>query len=973
MLSLRFVKGIRTAGTGHITQKVQTSTPIHLLPVLLQSRRWKEKVYIPVQKPPAFDLETLIKAVPDIKVHNPLLEIERKEKDEAVMRKKKQQEAFERWIPSKMGTYPLPYEQQYEYARAEFLRMHDGIDRTPTRVYSEVKDYGNITNPKTAFGSVYPFKPVNERSRLREIDNPIFDKEFHFVKPPRVGSEYYLNHLQLYVDAMRMFQLSDPEKYALYLNDFYLIIKAIRQRPVLHAKLIAGIQYKKLIMAHFLTCGQPYMALGVAVDYIPKSVPDTVDRWLIVKLLSLELMVSSDKEQRQALLDFNELADRRREAEKKVKKPAKKNRLDDLDKRGFEREFRLEILTRAIVEYYLDQPTMVLTDWELIRLIACTKERYAKHGLKRLLPLVLKCYYGGDSREFSDTDKVELFYTNKITGKGYASLQVAMQYLEAFIDTGNIEEARNIALTMADMPSNPIKGLLGTSKEIACAICMLFDQHKYAPELLRTTLKELGKPWVESGMSSGRYSELRLRMAEAIVKYTTDRKYKPADAATRMLGALTHRLQSLTAMAIIRRFSGIEMNHAIAWASRNFYGFDAEAKNAVFMWLSEEITKNRALFGNFVKNHTKSDPVTTAQFVYLISRRLWEKEADRRYILGAAQERVLKTDNAKAIGTLLVGVAQGPDTPVLSPFGPQSPTVRSKTVARFIKSIDATKNLNISELLPYLFKVAHTLNSGKADRLLWKEILRHGADIERQILKQSLAMRLGACDRSDRTLELLENAFKSTPVAEESESAQYTLPEDGGEGSYTTANSPLALYMAILNGANRAGILNAVELLAEYMLESGKLSSRSFGSLASIWLDAAGFSRESSRVEIQRIWNTLNAYIGPDARIEQRRTEEYSFNRNHYHAAIEAYVRQGDVDAAWHVIQIDMRRASLAPNLMTLYTLASPLASNNKLWTIGKATVARFNKHYPNIVKEALKDSSNTLIVQALLRQALGK
>ncbi|KAJ2397283.1 hypothetical protein GGI23_003593 [Coemansia sp. RSA 2559] len=86
---------------------------------------------------------------------------------------------------------------------------------------------------------------------------------------------------------------------------------------------------------------------------------------------------------------------------------------------------------------------------------------------------------------------------------------------------------------------------------------------------------------------------------------------------------------------------------------------------------------------------------------------------------------------------------------------------------------------------------------------------------------------------------------------------------------------------------------------------------------------------------------------------------------------MEALIRQGDVEGAWSVLQAEMRKALIKPDLNTFYTLISPLASNSQLWSIGKTMVQRFAKNHPEIMKEALNDRSNTPIVQAMLRMSL--
>ncbi|KAJ2877497.1 hypothetical protein IWW38_006559 [Coemansia aciculifera] len=166
-----------------------------------------------------------------------------------------------------------------------------------------------------------------------------------------------------------------------------------------------------------------------------------------------------------------------------------------------------------------------------------------------------------------------------------------------------------------------------------------------------------------------------------------------------------------------------------------------------------------------------------------------------------------------------------------------------------------------------------------------------------------------------------------------------------------------------------------MEQLAEYLLDSKQLSNRTFGAVAAVWLDGIGFSEETTRDDVQRVWRTLQDYTGEKGARKHGRPANnvYQLNRNHYNSAIEACVRKGDVDAAWYLLHVEMREGGLMPDLKTFHTLVSPLATSNKLWPIGKSTVAKFNVHYPEIVREALSDGTNTLPVRALLHHTMSK
>ncbi|KAJ2764066.1 hypothetical protein IWQ56_004626 [Coemansia nantahalensis] len=221
------------------------------------------------------------------------------------------------------------------------------------------------------------------------------------------------------------------------------------------------------------------------------------------------------------------------------------------------------------------------------------------------------------------------------------------------------------------------------------------------------------------------------------------------------------------------------------------------------------------------------------------------------------------------------------------------------------------------------------------------------------MLQAALSLRLGgggAGAGHEQAVELVEHALREYPAV----------------GGARLAPAASAMYMTILNGLNRGGKGAAFDMLAEYLLKSGQLDTRTFGALVSAWLDAIGRRPGATCTDVQRTWDTLQSHAAS-------MTPAYELNRNHYHSAIEAYVRLGDVAAAWNVIRTAMRDAGLAPDLDTFYTLASPLASNTALWAVGKSTVANFNTHYPDVVNAALADKTNTLVVKALLHQAIAK
>ncbi|KAJ1668447.1 hypothetical protein EV178_000479 [Coemansia sp. RSA 1646] len=942
---------------------------------LLQSRRWKEVPPMPRQPVPTIDLESLMKAGTSARIHNPLLDLQNKESVVEMSRRDAEAKEIDNILSKHGNTFPLSPIDHYSVERKKFLSLHHGIDKTPTRVFHGVEDPGETLNLKPAFGDVAVFRKSIHTGIVQKRESRIFPNEFLFAKPKNTY-EYYLKHLTLYVHALHMLRETDKRTFTSYLDDFFLIIKAIRQRPAFHAKLVGMFEYKKLVLCYLLFDRQHHLALMLAINVFPNVVPDMLDRWLVTGVMELYTFQEVNTANLKILESYRQAVQEYSHNREKLERMSKvKKRRENLVPGPIAmKEIRIEALVSTIIEYYQSDKNIVMSAWELTQLIRLAKRRLKSHGLMILIPLVLKYFYQYDAKMYSAENKTMFFYDWWIWKYKIEGFQMAMYYIKSFVDIGEYEKAQSIAETIKSMPPKPIKGLTGSSRDIACALKGLLVDERGLSDLLLVVFDGFGTVHIKKSNKADqgkpKYAKLRLMLAEHVVKSAKTRDDKSADAATAMLGSLTCRMQSLTVMAIIRRLDGVNVSLAIGWITRNYYGFDKEAQKSAFAWLTENLVKNRNGCVHFIQDYSFKDPVTVSRLVHLISRQLAGKESDRKYILDAAQKHILSTGNAKAIGSLLITASQGPEMPVLSSFGPQSPTACARMVTRFIKSIKQTPDMDIPALVPFLFKVAQLLNSRKMEQMLWKEVLRHGIDVDQQILKLSLGVRLGQGDRNKDTLELLYHALCLKANFEESGQTEQPLLTSGADSSHFGSGSLAALYMTILNGANHAGAYDAVELLANFMLNSGELSNRSFGSLASIWLDSTGFSKSSSRDDVQRVWNALGSYVGPKAAAASNR-EEYCLNRNHYHSVIEALIRQGDVEGAWNMIQVELRKALIKPDLKTFYTLTSPLASNSQLWSIGKTMVQRFAMHYPEIVKEALQDRSNTPIVQALLRMSL--
>ncbi|KAJ1931154.1 hypothetical protein FBU59_006813, partial [Linderina macrospora] len=327
-------------------------------------------------------------------------------------------------------------------------------------------------------------------------------------------------------------------------------------------------------------------------------------------------------------------------------------------------------------------------------------------------------------------------------------------------------------------------------------------------------------------------------------------------------------------------------------------------------------------------------------------------------ILTKAFHEIAATGSAPAVGTLLVSAAMGPESPAVTSFGPQAPVSRSALVARLVQAVDP-RSVDVSLLIPYLFKAAGCLQAKATERLLWRELLRRGIEPDWRVLQTAMTMRFSLRYNLPVAADIAARVLHDPPVSAPTTQSSAADSDSDEVPQLAGPVSQWAMYMSLMDGLNRAAMPAAVEDLAIYLLDSGTLTGRSFGALASVWLDATGFNPRSSTDDIRRVWNILGSY------------PQFSLNQNHYHSAIEACVRKGDVNAAWHIIQVEMRANGISPSLDTFYTLISPLAKNSKLWPIGKSTVHKFNSYYPEIVRNALADSSNTIKVKALLHFSL--
>ncbi|PIA13390.1 hypothetical protein COEREDRAFT_83506 [Coemansia reversa NRRL 1564] len=619
------------------------------------------------------------------------------------------------------------------------------------------------------------------------------------------------------------------------------------------------------------------------------------------------------------------------------------------------------MVVHFILNYFYEMRTATMTDYEIFGLIRCAHARLLSNDLKDLLPFVIRRLHDGHM-VLPVEDKLELFYTPNVAEMRLDNLQLFTRYALALLRTVNLDACLKFLHTVTSMPAKSCDVVAANTQEVAKAIIKLSEASGDPSKVLTDVLRTLSRNTFENSISKRDLSELRYHLISDIVNYTIKpESWKISEALTQLLSTLESSLQPGTAIKIILRLEQRDVPKALAWAAMNMHLFNYATKSSVVKWVSNVLAQHRENVAQFFLHYpTEYSAVSAAQFAHVICRQLWEREADRRFVLSKALPPILQSNDMHAIGILLVTAALGPKTPILSPFGPGSNSERMKAVSKLLSRIKGDSQ-DLQPLLPYLFKVAGSLEAREAERGLWTEVLRRGIRPDYRMLQVAILMRLSKGYAHKQAFEFIEHTLEENPVVSKNGKAgtkdpKHVLPSDIS-----------ALYLTILKALNQGGMTNAFEALAKYLIENGDIDDRTFGALASTWLDAVGHSDTATPSDVKQLWDMLKEHVNKS----QNTATTYTFNRNHYHSVIEAYVRLGDVEAAWEMILGDMNKAGLAPDLMTFYTLVSPLGNNTKMWAIGKSTVAKFNEHFSEIVKQAIEDKSNTLVVKALLNQAL--
>ncbi|KAJ2615403.1 hypothetical protein H4S08_001254 [Coemansia sp. RSA 1365] len=898
--------------------------------------RWKTVVPPTKVIAPLFDLEKSITENPNVVVHNPLLAIERENRIRRERELKEAEENQQKFIPDIRGSHPLEIAVDYIKCRANFYATHPGILDTPTRIIKGDLDLNTRLSINTAFGVLNIFVIHKDNVRL-EPEERKYMGEFNFARP---GIPYveYISFFEHYIKAL---QTLSPKDRLPYLDDFFYLMKAIRQRSKVHGKIRMVSRFKQLVMSYFLLSGRKKLAAYASTVCVSKSIPEILDRWSLASLLDNPELTNPSGEQVRSIQDVEE---------------GRAPQTHD-----FDREYRYNMVVHFILNYFYVTPTTTMTDYELFGLIRCTHARLLSNDLKDLLPFVIKRLHNGHM-VLPVEDKLELMYTPNISEMRLDNLQLFTRYALALLRTVDINACLKFLHTVASMPAKSCDVVPANTQDVANAIIKLSEASGNSSEVLTSVLRILSRNAFENSISKRDMSELRPYLIADIVNYTIKREsWKISEALTQLLSTLESSLQPGTAMKVILRLEQRDVPKALAWAAMNMHLFNHATKSTVVKWVSNVLEKHRDNVAHFFLHYpTDYSAVSAAQFAHVICRQLWEREADRRFVLSKALPPILQSNDMNAIGILLVTAALGPKTPILSPFGPGSNSERMKAVSKLLSRIKGDGQ-DLQPLLPYLFKVAGSLEAREAERGLWTEVLRRGIKPDYRMLQVAILMRLSKGYAHNQAFDLIEHTLEESPLIskngnEDTDDPKNALPSDIS-----------ALYLTILKALNQGGMTNAFEVLAKYLMDNGGIDDRTFGALASTWIDAVGHSDTATPSDVKQLWEMLKEH----ANKSQTTSTTYTFNRNHYHSVIEAYVRLGDVEAAWEMILGDMKKAGLTPDLMTFYTLVSPLGNNAKMWAVGKSTVAKFNEHFPEIVKQAIEDKSNTLVVKALLNQAL--
>ncbi|KAJ2234010.1 hypothetical protein IWW45_003744 [Coemansia sp. RSA 485] len=958
------------------------------IPSVLHSRRWKKLAVQPPRPLPKFDLEDIqLKKGNTVTLHNPLIEIEIRKKKEIEKQMRIEAEEFEKYIPPVRGMYPLALADDFNLIWTKFIADHDGIKKTFTRRYFGLYEWDGPITLKKSFGDVNIFK-VFRPQEYRATKAPfIYRNEFNFNKPVYTG-EQLLDILDLYV---RVLHTSSEESRRPIYSHFYIIIKAIRMRPAIHQKLVGSVRYQKLVMLYFLIAKQPNLALYVAIHLVPKCQPDTLDRWSIARLLDLPMVFDGNKE---AITRLSNLEGSTQEL-------------------GFvyEREYKLNLLSESIFEYYCSKPSMDITDAELLWLIRCAESRMQLKELMDLLPLVIKRLLK-TSGEISSLDKVQLFYEPDLLNSLSPYERIVARYAIAFVQLGNKEMAYKFLLTVHRMPRRSMLLYNGDVGDMASALAGLIQFFPNDSSVLVRMLGYFACSKYEREMpGKSSRTDFLAQLCDDMVRYTISGQPDLGIYLVSIYHRICAYIPYIRGFSVLKRIYDHDPSLAIQWYS-SAHGSVMDKDNQMIEWFVIQLRKDRKTFMDHLGAAIKRMPINSSQFVFSMCYMMYDYEADRRYLLARAFVDINESKNAVAMGNIIRSASHMPRKLLRPTNGLYSVLQRGHTTAQLIRNINIDSE-NLKGIIAGLVKACVNLNAVQSNSIIWREILRHGIEPGNELVRFLTFLRLNARLDLEDTLEMVKYIIGTIKLTwspahiEDSQIDQVTqgliervreadtdmeqnleqdieqdmpeglhlwLPQTLGRDKSITYSFEIRAYVSLMDSLSRAGLYALVEPMAIYIMASSDLlRTKSLGVVSAVWLDSVGFNPNATSIDVQEAWRILKCYSN-DLTKRYKDTNvrrEASLNLNNYHSVIEAYIRKGDFDMAWHMIHVEMREDGMFPNVNTLCTLLSPIAVSQNLWSLGKQIVIKCNTHYPGVVKNLLDSPDVSHITKALVRSAL--
>ncbi|KAJ2757552.1 hypothetical protein IWQ57_007063, partial [Coemansia nantahalensis] len=256
---------------------------------------------------------------------------------------------------------------------------------------------------------------------------------------------------------------------------------------------------------------------------------------------------------------------------------------------------------------------------------------------------------------------------------------------------------------MADMPPRPIPGTASDTRAIAQHLVDAALKDKAPELLLQKVLSVLAKNPVEN---AGHSADMQGVLAHLSGWMSASQQSSGSLSADQVLSELVSlmglRLSGAEAMQNIKKLDGTSTAGALQWAGTAFGQLDGDGRDWVVGWALGKLQDNRSTVTAFIQKFARESPVPAARFVHALTRRLWDRESDRRAVQTKASGEIMRSSNAQAIGLSLVTAALGPELQVVSAFGPQSVGERTRAVAGLVGSIGRRAPLSLPVLLSYL-------------------------------------------------------------------------------------------------------------------------------------------------------------------------------------------------------------------------------------------------------------------------------